>query len=35
MEQLKANIDAAQMTLSEEVIAAIDAIHARITHPGQ
>ena len=33
--QLKENIDAEQITLSEEVIAAIDAIHARYTNPGQ
>ncbi len=33
--QLKENIDAAQVTLSAEIVAAIDAIHARITNPGQ
>ena len=33
--QLKENIDAEQVTLSDEVIAQIDAIHARITNPGQ
>jgi hypothetical protein len=27
--------DAAEITLSGEVVAAIDAIHARITNPGQ
>jgi aryl-alcohol dehydrogenase-like predicted oxidoreductase len=35
IEQLKENIDAASTTLSDEVVAAIDAIHARITNPGQ
>jgi aryl-alcohol dehydrogenase-like predicted oxidoreductase len=35
MEQLKENIDAASISLSAEVVAAIDAIHARITNPGQ
>ncbi|HEX8786197.1 MAG TPA: aldo/keto reductase, partial [Telluria sp.] len=33
--QLKENIDAEQLTLSDEVIARIDAIHARFTNPGQ
>ena len=33
--QLKENIDAESVTLSAEVLAAIDAIHARITNPGQ
>ena len=33
--QLKENIDAAEITLSAEMVAAIDAIHARITNPGQ
>jgi aryl-alcohol dehydrogenase-like predicted oxidoreductase len=33
--QLKENIDAAQITLADDVVAAIDAIHARITNPGQ
>lgn len=32
--QLKENIDAAEVTLSAEVVSAIDAIHARITNPG-
>ena len=32
--QLKENIDAAEVTLSAEVVGAIDAIHARITNPG-
>ena len=32
--QLKENIDAVQMSLSPEVVAEIDAIHARITNPG-
>jgi aryl-alcohol dehydrogenase-like predicted oxidoreductase len=35
LEQLKENIDAAEITLSDEVVKAIDAIHARITNPGQ
>lgn len=35
LEQLKENIDAAQVTLSADVIEAINAIHARITNPGQ
>ena len=35
LEQLKENIDAAQVALSPEVVDAIDAIHARITNPGQ
>jgi aryl-alcohol dehydrogenase-like predicted oxidoreductase len=33
--QLKENLDAAHLTLPAEVLAAIDAIHARITNPGQ
>jgi aryl-alcohol dehydrogenase-like predicted oxidoreductase len=33
--QLKENIDAEATVLSEDVIKAIDAIHARITNPGQ
>jgi len=33
--QLKENIDAAQIVLPREVTDAIDAIHARITNPGQ
>jgi aryl-alcohol dehydrogenase-like predicted oxidoreductase len=33
--QLKENIDAFETTLPAEVIAAIDAIHARIPNPGQ
>jgi aryl-alcohol dehydrogenase-like predicted oxidoreductase len=33
--QLKENIDAESVTLPAEVLAAIDAIHARITNPGQ
>ncbi len=33
--QLKENIDAESITLSGEVVAAIDAIQARITNPGQ
>ncbi|MEN3276520.1 MAG: hypothetical protein V7631_2310 [Massilia sp.] len=35
MEQLKENIDAFEVVLPGEVSAAIDAIHARITNPGQ
>ncbi|MFL6672456.1 MAG: aldo/keto reductase [Massilia sp.] len=35
LEQLKENIDAGAIVLSDEVVAAIDAIHARITNPGQ
>ncbi|HEY0491677.1 MAG TPA: aldo/keto reductase, partial [Telluria sp.] len=34
LEQLKENIDAAQVTLSDEVVKAINAIHLRITNPG-
>lgn len=33
--QLKENIDAAEMTLSAEVVDAVNAIHARYTNPGQ
>jgi len=33
--QLKENIDAEQVVLPDEVMTAIDAIHARITNPGQ
>jgi aryl-alcohol dehydrogenase-like predicted oxidoreductase len=33
--QLKENIDAEQVTLSDDVVAAIDAIHAKYTNPGQ
>ncbi|MDQ1830739.1 aldo/keto reductase [Massilia scottii] len=32
--QLKENIDAMSVTLTPEVVAGIDAIHARITNPG-
>jgi aryl-alcohol dehydrogenase-like predicted oxidoreductase len=35
LEQLTHNIDAYQITLSPEVIAAVDAIHANLTNPGQ
>jgi aryl-alcohol dehydrogenase-like predicted oxidoreductase len=35
LEQLKENIDAESVSLPDEVIAAIDAIHARYTNPGQ
>lgn len=35
MAQLKENIDAAEVVLSAEVMAAIDAIHARLPNPGQ
>jgi aryl-alcohol dehydrogenase-like predicted oxidoreductase len=33
--QLKENIDAADTTLPDHVVAAIDAIHARLPNPGQ
>jgi aryl-alcohol dehydrogenase-like predicted oxidoreductase len=33
--QLKENIDAESLSLPDEVVAAIDAIHARYTNPGQ
>ncbi len=33
--QLKENIDAADLVLSAEVVAGIDAIHAKYTNPGQ
>jgi aryl-alcohol dehydrogenase-like predicted oxidoreductase len=33
--QLRENIDATQVTLPPQVIAAIDAIHARLPNPGQ
>jgi len=33
--QLKDNIDAFDIKLSPELIAAVDAIHASITNPGQ
>jgi aryl-alcohol dehydrogenase-like predicted oxidoreductase len=35
LEQLKENIDAEQVVLPEQVIAGIDAIHARYTNAGQ
>jgi aryl-alcohol dehydrogenase-like predicted oxidoreductase len=35
LEQLKENIDAEALSLSDEVVAAIDAIHGRYTNPGQ
>ena len=35
LDQLKENIDAAAIVLPPEVCAQIDAIHARITNPGQ
>ncbi|MDT1818288.1 aldo/keto reductase, partial [Acinetobacter baumannii] len=35
LEQLKENIDAADVVLDDEVVKRIDAIHARITNPGQ
>jgi aryl-alcohol dehydrogenase-like predicted oxidoreductase len=35
LEQLKENIDAESLTLTDEVAKAIDAIHARYTNPGQ
>jgi aryl-alcohol dehydrogenase-like predicted oxidoreductase len=33
--QLKENIDAEALVLSDEIVAAIDAIHGRYTNPGQ
>jgi aryl-alcohol dehydrogenase-like predicted oxidoreductase len=33
--QLKENIDAESLTLPDEVVKAIDAVHARYTNPGQ
>jgi aryl-alcohol dehydrogenase-like predicted oxidoreductase len=33
--QLRENIDAFDVKLSPEVVAAVDAIHARIPNPGQ
>ena len=33
--QLKENIDAAEITLSDEIVAAVNQIHAEITNPGQ
>ncbi len=33
--QLKENIDAADLVLSPEIVAGIDAIHAKYTNPGQ
>ena len=35
LEQLQHNIDAYDITLSPELVAAVDAIHASITNPGQ
>ncbi|WP_312440186.1 aldo/keto reductase [Janthinobacterium sp.] len=35
LEQLAHNIDAYRITLSPEVMAAVDAIHATLTNPGQ
>jgi len=35
LEQLKENIDAADLVLPAEVVAGIDAIHAKYTNPGQ
>lgn len=35
LDQLKENIDAEQLTLPEDVVRAIDEIHARYTNPGQ
>jgi aryl-alcohol dehydrogenase-like predicted oxidoreductase len=35
LDQLKENIDAERIVLPAEVVAQIDAIHARITNPGQ
>ena len=33
--QLKENIDAAELTLSDEIVAAVNQIHTEITNPGQ
>jgi len=35
LQQLNENIDAERIALSDEVLAAIDAIHAKYTNPGQ
>ena len=35
LEQLKEDIDAESIVLSDEVVMAVDAIHARYTNPGQ
>ena len=35
VEQLQQNIDAHQVTLSPELVAAVDAIHAKTPNPGQ
>lgn len=35
LDQLRENIDAAKVVLSDEVVTRIDQIHARITNPGQ
>ena len=35
LEQLQENIDALDVTLSPDIVAAIDDIHARFTNPGQ
>ena len=35
MKQLKENIDAVEVSLSADVVAAIDEIHSRFTNPGQ
>lgn len=35
LEQLKENIDATEIVLSDEVVKRIDEIHSRITNPGQ
>ncbi len=34
LEQLKANIASLEVTLSDDVVAAIDSVHARISNPG-
>ena len=33
--QLQENIDAAQVTLSPELVAGVEAIHAEMVNPGQ
>lgn len=35
LHQLQENIDAAEVTLSDELVDAVNAIHARYTNPGQ
>ena len=35
LKQLQENIDAAEVALSDELVASVNAIHARYTNPGQ